>query len=265
MLNIKAIRIDGGTQSRVSIDQSTVAEYAEHIEAGSVFPAIRVFFDGVDYWLGDGFHRYFAHLKAGKEGIAADVVNGTQRDALLYSVSANALHGLRRTNADKRKAVTIMLQDFEWQEWNSSEIARHCRVSVPLVIQIKKELGVEKSDEPKKYKTTDGNVFEKKAPKKADPIVEEPKTAHDEHKEMFDALIVENEKLTDRLAVAALDATPEEKDLAKQTIDDLREEIRLLKIDNVALTKSRDQFQNENAQLKKQVAMLTKKLKAFEQ
>lgn len=275
MMNIKLIRIDGGTQSRAEINQVTVTEYAEAIESGSVFPPVRVFFDGVSYWLGDGFHRYFAHLKAGKEGIAADVTNGTQRDAILHSLSANALHGLRRTNADKRKAVTILLQDFEWQEWFNSEIARHCHVSLPLVAQIKKELGMEGSDEPKKYRTADGKVHEKRTPKRADkkeePLLkeeapEQPKNdEHDEHQEMVDALIAENEKLTDRLAIGALEGTPEEKELAKNTIEELREDLRLAKIELVALQKSRDQFQNENAQLKKQVAMLTKKLKAFEQ
>ncbi len=270
-MNIKLIRIDGGTQSRVSIDQSTVSEYADAIEAGSVFPPIRVYFDGVSYWLGDGFHRYFAHLKAGKEGIAADVVNGTQRDALLYSVSANALHGLRRTNADKRKAVTIMLEDFEWQEWSNSEIARQCHVSPPLVAQIRKELGAHGESDIKKYKTKDGGVAEKKAPKKKEPELkeqpkEEPKPdVHDEHQEMLDALITENEMLTDRLALKIMDGTPEEKELAKSTIEDLREDLRLARIEIVALKKSRDQYQNENAQLKKQVAMLTKKLKGYEQ
>jgi FtsZ-binding cell division protein ZapB len=47
--------------------------------------------------------------------------------------------------------------------------------------------------------------------------------------------------------------------MAQETIESLREEIRILKIDNEALRISRDTFQNENAQLKKQVAMLQKK------
>ena len=270
-MNIGLIRIDCGTQSRAEINQQTVNEYAEAIEHGSVFPPVRVYHDGVNYYLADGFHRYFAHLKANKQGIAADVINGTLRDAVLHSLSANALHGLRRTNADKRKAVITMLQDFEWSDWHNSEIARHCHVSAAYVGQIKKELGMEKSDEPKKYRTADGSVHEKRAPKKKEEPKQEVKPAapaeheHDEHQEMVDALIAENEKLNDRLAVEAMEGTAEEKELAKNTIEDLREDLRLAKIEIVALQKSRDQFQNENAQLKKQVAMLSKKLKAYEQ
>ena len=47
-------------------------------------------------------------------------------------------------------------------------------------------------------------------------------------------------------------------------IGELKEEIRLLQIELVSVKKSRDMFQSENAQLKKQVAMMQKKLKAVE-
>ena len=63
---------------------------------------------------------------------------------------------------------------------------------------------------------------------------------------------------------ATIDGTAEEKDLAATLIGEQKEEIRLLKIELVALKKSRDMFQSENAQLKKQVAMYQKKLKALE-
>ena len=133
ILNLQNIRIDCGTQSRVTIDQETVSDYAEAIKNGSSFPAVLVYFDGVDYILADGFHRYHAHNKAGRASIEAEVVNGTIRDAQLKATSVNAIHGLRRTNADKRKAVLTLLDDFEWSEWSNSEIARHCSVSAPFV------------------------------------------------------------------------------------------------------------------------------------
>ena len=116
-LNIKLIRIDGGTQSRATINQAVVDQYADAIKDGSEFPAVRVYHDGNFYYLADGFHRYFAHLKAGKAGIKAEVVNGTLRDAILYSFGANALHGLQRTAEDKRKVV-----DRKSTRLNSSHI-----------------------------------------------------------------------------------------------------------------------------------------------
>ncbi len=59
---------------------------------------------------------------------------------MLFSVSANATHGLRRTNADKRRAVETLLNDEEWGNWSDREVARRCGVSHPFVINIRKNL-----------------------------------------------------------------------------------------------------------------------------
>ena len=59
-----------------------------------------------------------------------------------------------------------------------------------------------------------------------------------------------------------MDGTEEEKAIAAETIESLREEVRILKIELVAVKQSRDQFQSECAELKKQCAMYVRKLKA---
>jgi len=51
------------------------------------------------------------------------------RQRHLYSVGANADHGQRRTNADKRRAVLILLNDEEWGKWSDREIARRCDIA----------------------------------------------------------------------------------------------------------------------------------------
>ncbi len=136
-INIHNIRIDGGTQSRVAINQEAVAEYAAVLKEGDYLPEVVVFFDGVDYWLADGFHRFHAHLAAGKASIVVDKRKGTQRDAILYSLGANTVHGLRPNNDDKRKAVMTMLADPEWSEQSDRAIARHCGCSHPLVADLR--------------------------------------------------------------------------------------------------------------------------------
>ncbi len=128
-LQLDQIRIDGGTQPRVAIDEDVVLEYADLYTDGVDLPPVTVFHDGSTYWLADGFHRYWASKRAEREAIAVDVQQGTRRDAILYSVGANAAHGLRRTNEDKRKAVTIMLEDKEWSQWSNREIAKQCGVA----------------------------------------------------------------------------------------------------------------------------------------
>ena len=136
-LNIHNIRIDGNTQSRVSINQDAVAEYAQAIQDDGALPSITVYFDGAEYWLADGFHRYHAHLSLGRASIIAEIRKGTQRDAILHSLGANTHHGLRPTNEDKRKAVGIMLADPEWAELSDRAIARHCGCGHPLVAAIR--------------------------------------------------------------------------------------------------------------------------------
>jgi len=122
------LRIDGQTQARVSVNLETVAHYAEMEE--HELPPIIVFFDGVNYWLADGFHRYHAAVSRGKKSnIVADVRKGTQRDAVLFSLNANVSHGLSLTSEDKRNAVLIMLNDPEWCELSNHAIARHCGCS----------------------------------------------------------------------------------------------------------------------------------------
>lgn len=139
-INLSEIRIDGGTQSRVELNQDVVAEYAEAYSAGKRMPDVSLFFDGTVYWLADGFHRYFGAKKAGKESIDAEAKDGTQRDAWLYSLGANAEHGLQRTNADKRKAVSAAFADIELGQWTARQIADACAVSHTLVLRLRDEI-----------------------------------------------------------------------------------------------------------------------------
>jgi len=76
--------------------------------------------------VGDGHHRAKAALATGLTEIDAEVMPGTRRDALLYALSANRVHGLKRSNADKRHAVLLILADAEWRTWSdaSSPIPR---------------------------------------------------------------------------------------------------------------------------------------------
>jgi hypothetical protein len=73
------------------------------------------------------------------------VRSGNARDALLYCIAANAGHGLPRSNADKRKAVALLLADPEWNTWSDGEIARHCGVSSRLVGKVRQSASANRS------------------------------------------------------------------------------------------------------------------------
>ena len=132
-VDLSTIRTDGGTQPRAAIDTMLVETYAEDMASGAVFPPLVIFHDGVTNWLADGFHRFYAAKGCGLAEFECDVRQGTVRDAILFSVSANASHGLRRTNEDKRRAVLTLLNDPTWAQWSDREISRHCAVTHEMV------------------------------------------------------------------------------------------------------------------------------------
>jgi hypothetical protein len=148
---LSQIRLDGGTQSRAQMDETTIAEYATAWAEFAEFPPVTVFYDGQYYWLADGYHRYHSRLRqarsigtdASNAYIEADVRQGTQRDAVLFSVGANATHGLRRTTADKRRAIETLLRDPEWTRWSDREIARRVGVDNKTVAAVRQSLAEE--------------------------------------------------------------------------------------------------------------------------
>lgn len=157
-LGLKQIKADGGTQPRAMISEAVVIDYAEAMRGGGEFPPITVFYDGKHYWLADGFHRHSAAQQAGLDALEADVRQGDRRDAILHSVGANATHGLRRTNDDKRRAVTRLLNDEEWGKWSDSEIARRCQVHHSTVAKYREEISPADLASERTYTTKHGTT-----------------------------------------------------------------------------------------------------------
>jgi hypothetical protein len=140
------LRTDGGTEPRCRIDDATVQEYQDALEADVCFPPVVAFHDGTDYWLADGYHRLEAHCGANRTTISVQIRPGSRRDAVLYAVGANASHGLRRSDDDKRRAVNMLLTDAEWGTWSNREIARRCLVSPSFVEKVRESLSAVDSE-----------------------------------------------------------------------------------------------------------------------
>jgi cell division septation protein DedD len=153
-LPVGEIRLDGGTQPRARLNEKVIAEYAEDMREGAEFPPVDVFYDGEVYWLADGYHRVSAAIEAGLTEVAATVHQGTLRDAVLFSVGVNAEHGVRRTNEDKRRAVTRLLTDSEWGQWSDNEIARRCHVHHDMVGSLRASLADSASEAQQRTYTT---------------------------------------------------------------------------------------------------------------
>lgn len=148
VIPVDIIRLDVGAQMRAALDPATIRAYADRMLAGDVFPALTVVYDGLSYFLADGFHRLAAlGLLAGEwpggerwRAVAVSVVPGDARRAILLAAGANASHGLPRKPEDKRRAVAALLADREWLQWSDNEIARVCVVSPPFVAKLRREL-----------------------------------------------------------------------------------------------------------------------------
>ena len=257
-MKLTEITVDSSLQGRSKLNQEVIDEYSETIREGGKLPAIKVFRIGSSHYLVDGWHRYFAHKKAGLADIEVDVIDGNMREATLYAIGANDDHGLRRNNEDKRKAVMMLLDDVEWSEWNDSEIAKAARVSRMTVSRIKSSLGI-KNDEVKiirdgkEIKLNTANIGSKNEKKflGVQPIQEE--NFENEITAEMEAIVEENETLTRRLAVAAMEASDEEKRMAEDQLAQMAAEIKTL---TATLNSSQTQantYMNQVADLKDQV------------
>lgn len=90
-----------------------------------------------------------------------------------------------------------------------------------------------------------------------DPRDDELKEAHQTASELAE----ENERLRDRIAVEAMDASEDAKTEAAKTIEELRTRVKVLEAENAAIKANRDQYLNENAQLKKQCSIQQREIK----
>jgi hypothetical protein len=138
-----------------------------------------VFFDGSEYWLGDGYHRWHAAREADITSFRCDIRQGSRRDAILFACSANVLHGLRRKNADKHRAVMTLLNDAEWSTWSDNVIAEKCGVSHPFVGKLRSQL-VTVTSSTTKRRGKDGKSRRSKQTPPANPSMEEPDTTDDD-------------------------------------------------------------------------------------
>ena len=138
-LPIKDIRIDGGTQRR-PVDDETIKRYMALIKDGyKGFPPIDVVSDGESNWLWDGWHRYHAYRKLGKDCISASVEPGTKREAIYFSFHANFDNGLPRQKGVIAEILNMYWDDDEWSTLHNREIANWIGIDESTVRYYKKK------------------------------------------------------------------------------------------------------------------------------
>lgn len=273
-LKLSQIRTDGKTQSRKSIDPKWVKNYAENMKEGAIFPLPVVFFDGKDHWLADGFHRVAAMKSNGLLEIEVEIKEGSVRDAKLFAIGANNLHGRNMSFDEIRNNIIEMLKDEEWGQWSDERIAKAVNVSRITVYRIRKSLESKGEVQPKKSKKyidkqgneNTMNVASKTETEKEEEPEEEEELSPEEIEQMqmpdtIATLTEENQKLKEQVALGLFEGNEFEKLDIEQMLAELKEKNRILELENKTLRESRDAYQYENAQLIKTVKSLKAKLK----
>lgn len=153
VLSLKHIIRDPRLQMRAKVDEDHVTQLTEVVKEGKKFHGDLpvVFNEGSNNWLADGFQRAMAIEAAGQTKMECQVIPGSYRDAFLFSLSANAKHGARRTNDDKKKAVKALLEFLKTDEQLSNisqgAIAAYCAVTQPFVSKLHSKDGTHNSYE----------------------------------------------------------------------------------------------------------------------
>lgn len=221
--------LDGGNRYRACLDAG-VQPHFEHYEGESI----------VAFVLSANLHR--RHLSAGQQ---AAIVASAQDWATAQTVGkpkSGNVAGLdriadRAAQSGASERTQRMADKVAKASPDLAKQVAHGEISLPKAVA----------------------QVEKKPAKVAPP---EPVNHElDEAAQAIAELADENEKLRDRLAIEAMDASEEEKTEAAQTIADLRAQIKTLEMELDAVKASRDGFQRQNAELLKQVQMQQRQLK----
>ena len=225
----------------------------------------------------DGWHRYLACLQV---NITPEFTPlSDNNDPVAFVRSKNGYR--RHLVGSQRAASEVALR--EWAEVGrpnnmepgstlnskpatNKEMAKSAGVSTKTIQQAKiaTKAGYGKD-------IIDGKITAKAAAQKVNPpkqkLVPQPENPDEEYDhaeaERIEAqntiinLSDENDRLKDQIAVGNL---PETERTAGEIIKDLRAQIKILQATNDALVASRDHFQQENAQLKQQLARNLKQI-----
>lgn len=121
-IRLSEIRTDAWIHARVGTDVGAVREDADAVLDGDERDPVVVFRDGKVDWLSDGYLRFSAQTDQAAD-IECIVAEGTPWDAKLYASYANARHGERLSQADRRRLARQYLEDGRSRDWSAREIA----------------------------------------------------------------------------------------------------------------------------------------------
>jgi hypothetical protein len=156
---IAELRADGETQHRIQLHASIVLEYAALMKTGVEFPPIRVWCDGANYWLTDGFHRVAAAQTIGRASLTAEILYGSLSEAQWDSYAANSSHGVRRTTEECRRIVRLALRHRNAARRSNVEIAKHLHIPEATLRRWRKSLSSPSDDDKERVVTRGESTY----------------------------------------------------------------------------------------------------------
>lgn len=221
----------------------------------------------------DGGNRYRACVEAGVTPVFTEFDGG---NIVSFVLSAN-LHR-RHLSPGQQAAIVASAQDWakaqgrggdrksdQSQAVDFDSVEKRAAASGASRVTQMKADKVAKADPVLAKKVAHGEISlpkaveqieQKPAKRQVEQKPEAAPTDADELAELHHTitdLAAENERLSDRLAVEAMDASEEEKTAAAQTISELREQVSIMEAELSAVKASRDTYMRENKELKQQV------------
>jgi hypothetical protein len=156
-VHVSDLVLDDRCQARETINSDAIAEYSLAYESGVELPPISVFAVSGKLYVVDGYHRAPAAIKAGLDFIRINIVGeGTLDDAAWYATGVNQSHGVRRSNADKRRAVRMALETEIGVEQSTQTLAKHVGVSVELATEVRRAWESARHQTPDRRKDSAG-------------------------------------------------------------------------------------------------------------
>ncbi len=124
------VTLDKRFQARQAIDLDTVKEYAELYLSGTAFPPLAGINVGDAVYLIEGWHRYNALKRIGRETCDIVIERGTVAKAKALAASSNKTHGLRRKKEDTQIILRLAFESIaemgegEWESWKAEKGSR---------------------------------------------------------------------------------------------------------------------------------------------
>ena len=216
-MKLKINELNTKLQTRAATNREVVEEYAELMKSGKTFPNPKVFCEKTKeaevgscsrtmefvnsavglgptttakYYLVDGFHRVEAMKLNGATEVEAEVVYGDFAAALSYALKANAEHGLRRTNEDKRRALEMA---WEHREELFAKFLGKSKdgLEQPSIYQLAEKCCVSHQSASNFIKEIEGSKFDPPSSEDDDPTEAEAKKNLKEGKDRFGEVIPE--------------------------------------------------------------------------